>query len=282
MFSARMRALDRRQFVQTLGAAGAASLLGCGVRQQRRRIGVQLYTVRAELERNFDGTLGRLAEIGYREVEFAGYFGRTPAQVRAAVARAGLTAPGAHIAFEATQDGWSRTLDDAAAAGHHWVVVPWIPERARRTGDDWRRVAEQLGRAAEAARAAALRLAYHNQEYDFHSVDAVTPFDAVAAASDAGSLDFELDVYWAVKGGADPLALIARYPARFPLMHFKDSAGPPQHEMRDVGSGTLDWKAILGAGDQAGLRHVFVEHDTPADPFASVRAGYEYLQGVAF
>ena len=98
MLSARMTLLDRRRFLRSLGALGAAAVSGCaaGAVSGRRlqRIGVQLYTVRAELQRDFEGTLARLAEIGYRLVEFAGYFGRTPAQVRVAVSDAGLTAPG--------------------------------------------------------------------------------------------------------------------------------------------------------------------------------------------
>ena len=279
MFPALMVAISRRSFVTSLGAASLAALGGCARRV--RRIGVQLYTVRAELQRDFWRTLVRLAEIGYREVEFAGYFSRTAEQVRISVRRLGLTAPGSHVPFELLRGDWSRAVGEAAAAGHEWIVVAWVPESERRGADDWRRVAELFDRAGAAARTAGVRFAYHNQEYDFTPVQTVTPFDLVAAGTDPANVDFELDVYWAVKGGADPLALIARYPARFPLMHFKDSAGPPQHEMRDVGSGTLNWKAILDAGHQAGLHHVFVEHDTPADPFASVRAGFDYLHGLA-
>ena len=282
MFSARMRQIDRRRFLKTLGAAGVAPWFGCSRRSHRLdRIGVQLYTVRAELERDFDGTLLRLAEIGYREVEFAGYFGRTPAHVRAAVARAGLTAPGAHVPFEMLLGEFERTAGDAATAGHDWVVVPWLPEDARRTAADWRRVAELFNRAGEQARAAGVRFAYHNQAYDWTPVEAMTPFDVVATATQSGLVDFELDVYWAVKGGSDPLRLIERVPGRFPLMHFKDARGPEQ-AMVDVGAGSIDWRAILARGSQAGLRHVFIEHDTPADPFASARAGFDYLRGVEF
>ena len=282
MFSARMRVFDRRAFLRTLGFAGGCALLGCARRPQRlTRIGVQLYTVRAELERDFDGTLLRLAELGYREVEFAGYFGRTPAQVRAAVARAGLTAPGSHVAFETLLGEFERTAGDAAAAGHGWVVVPWLPETARRTAADWRRVAGLFNRAGERARATGVRFAYHNQAYDWNSVEDITPFDVVATETQPDLVDLELDVYWALKGGRDPVRLIESYPGRFPLMHFKDALGPEQ-TMVDVGAGSIDWSAILEHGPQAGLQHVFVEHDTPADAFASVRAGFEYLQGVAF
>ena len=278
MFSARMRALERRQFLAILSVAGAGALLGCAQRPRRlTRIGVQLYTVRAELERDFDGTLGRLADIGYSEVEFAGYFGRTPHEVRVAVERAGLTAPGSHVAFETLSD-FARTSGQAAEAGHRWVVIPWVPEAAR---SDWRRVADMFNEGGRLARSAGLRLAYHTQAYDFMPVETMTPFDVVATRTQPELVHLELDVYWARKGGADPVTVIERYPGRFPLMHFKDGAGPDL-TMVDVGAGTIDWRAILAHGGRAGLRHVFVEHDAPEDPFASVRAGFDYLQGVAF
>jgi len=286
MFPALMVSLDRRGFVRSLGAASLAALGGCGRAapggRRLQRIGVQLYTVRAELQRDFDGTLARLAEIGYREVEFAGYFGRTSSQVRVAVAQAGLSAPGSHVPFELLRDDWSRAVDEAAAAGHSWIVVAWVPEAERRSPDDWQRVAALFNRAGVAARTAGVRFAYHNQEYDFQPVENVTPFDVVAAETDPANVDLELDVYWAVKGGGDPLASIQRYSGRIPLMHFKDSAGPPEHAMVDVGAGTIDWQAVLARGSRAGLRHVFVEHDTPTDAVASVRAGFTYLQGVEF
>lgn len=285
MFPALMISLDRRSFVRSLGVASLAGLGGCGwgARTRRlQRIGVQLYTVRAELERDFDGTLARLAEIGYRDVEFAGYFGRTPAQVRAALAQAGLSAPGSHVAFESLLANWQRTAGEAAEAGHDWVVVPWLPEAARQRAVDWGRVADLFNQSGALAQQAGVRFAYHNQEYDFRPVETQTPFDVVAARTDPALVDFELDVYWAVKGGADPLACIERYPGRFPLMHFKDSAGPPAHAMVDVGAGTIDWQAVLALSKRAGLEHVFVEHDTPADPLASVRAGFTYLAGVEF
>lgn len=273
-----MRALDRREFLYLLGAM----TLGACAREPRRlaRIGVQLYTVRAELQQDFDGTLDRLAAIGFREVEFAGYFGRTPAQVRAAVERAGLTAPGTHVAFELLDAGWAQAVDDAAAAGHNWIVVPWVPESARRNADDWRHLAERFNRAGAQAHRGGLRFAYHTQEYDFHSVDSVTPFETLADATDRTFVDFELDVYWAVNGGGDPAAILGRHRGRMPLMHLKDAAGP-EHIMADVGAGDIDWPAVLELGRQAGLQHAFVEHDAPADPMASLRASFRYLEGIS-
>jgi sugar phosphate isomerase/epimerase len=273
--------MHRRDAIGLLGSGilGAA-LPGFARRHRDRRpsIGLQLYTVRRELARDFDGTLARVAAIGYRQVEFAGYFGREPAAVRASLERAGLAAPATHVPFEALED-WPRTLEAAAAAGHEWVVVPWIPPEERRTLDGVGRIAERFNRAATATCATGLRFAYHNQEYDFATLEGRVPYDVLLAETD---IDMELDLYWITTGGGDPLTYFARYPGRFPCVHLKDSAGPPEHRMVDVGSGTIDFPAILARRRQAGIRHYFVEHDEPADAFGSARSSYQYLARLQF
>jgi sugar phosphate isomerase/epimerase len=248
-------------------------------RDKLDRIGLQLYTVREAMALDVQRTLERVAQIGFRDVEFAGYFGRTPAQIRLAVERVGLRAPSAHIEYERLESDWRRTLDDAAAAGHHYVVVPWIPDTARTTEDDWRRLADVLNRAGHAARAAGVRLAYHNQLYDVQPIRDVLPIDRLAAGTDPDALTFELDVYWAAKGGVDPLVLLERHPGRFTLVHAKDIGAAPALEMKDVGAGTVDWRALLAGARPA---HVFVEHDEPPDALNSVRTSYRYLRRLEF
>ncbi len=240
-------------------------------------IGVQLYTVRTLLERDFDGTLGRLASIGFREVEFAGYHGRTPQAIRAALGRAGLTAPSAHVPIEAVRDDLPRVLDGAGVMGHRHVVVAWLP-KAQRSADGYRAVADLFNRVGQHAAGAGLRLAYHNHAFEFDRLDSRMPYDVLLERCDPRYVDFEMDLYWITKGGQDPLAYFALWPGRFPLVHVKDSGGPPDHPMMDVGSGRIPWKAIFARRAQAGIRHYFVEHDAPADPLASVRRSYEYLR----
>ncbi|MGH7675532.1 MAG: sugar phosphate isomerase/epimerase family protein [Gemmatimonadales bacterium] len=274
--------MHRRDALGLLGA-GILGALRPGIRSSRRdcltSIGLQLYTVRRELARDFDGTLARVAEIGYREVEFAGYFGRDPAAVKAAVERVGLTAPGAHVPFESLGDDWPRTLEAAASARHQWVIVPWVPAEERRTLEAYRGVAARLGRAATAAQAAGLRFAYHNQAYDLAPLEGRVPYDVLLAETD---IELELDVYWTIAGGGDPLAYFARYPGRFPCVHLKDAGPAPAHRMVDLGSGTIDFRAILARRRQAGIRHCFAEHDEPADALATARASYAYLANLEF
>lgn len=273
--------IERRAFVSLLAAAALSGVGACASAQRRARrlgrIGAQLYTVRGAMERDFDGTLERVRRIGYDEVEFAGYFGRSPRRVRDAVARAGLAAPAAHVELDTIESRWSRALDDANVIGHDYLVLAWIAPERRRTADDWRRLAALLVGAGEAARAAGIRLAYHNHDYEFTPVDGVVPFDLLLAQTDPASVAFELDVYWMMKAGRDPIEYLGRGPSRFELLHVKDTAGPPTHAMADVGDGITDWTGVLSASVEAGVRHWFVEHDQPADEFNSLRAGYEYL-----
>lgn len=278
----------RRRFLATLGLAtlttaalGApraahATLPAARASHAARRIGLQLYTVRDLLGRDFEGTLARVAEIGFQEVEFAGYFGHSPEQVRAALARSGLAAPSAHVPLE-SGDAWQATLDAARVMGHRYVVLAWIPPEQRRTLDDYRRLAARLNRAGAAATAAGLRLAYHNHDFELTPLGESVPYDLLLAETDAAHVAFEMDIYWVVKAGGDPLAYLARHPGRFPMVHAKDASAAPERRMMDVGSGTIDFRTILARGTAAGVRHVFVEHDEPAEPLASARASYEHL-----
>lgn len=243
-------------------------------------IGVQLYTVRTLLERNFHGTLAALARIGFREVEFAGYHGRSPRAVRAALDRAGLVAPSGHVPFEAARDDLPMTLDAAEAMGHRYVVVPWIPEEQRRTLDGYRAAADVFNRVGERCLLAGVRLAYHNHAFEFDPIEGRLPYDVLLERCDPRYVLFEMDLYWITAGGQDPLDYFERWPGRFRLVHMKDSTGPPAHRMVAVGAGRIPWKAILARREQAGIRHCFVEHDEPPDPLASVRQSYEYLRGI--
>jgi sugar phosphate isomerase/epimerase len=275
-------ASSRRAFLKL----GGGALLGLGLPALRwpdrlDRIGIQLYSLRGEMAKDFEGTLARVAEIGYNEVEFAGYFGRTPAQVAAALERARLGAPSAHVPFSELGEGWARTLEAARAMGHRYLIVPAIPEEERATPQAMRRVAARFERAGMQARAAGIRFGFHNHDVDFAPLDrarGATPFDILLQETTPEHVTFELDLYWITRAGRDPLEYFARYPGRFELVHVKDSAGPPEHHMVDVGRGTIDFRRIFARHQQAGIRHYFVEHDEPVDPLGFARASHGFLR----
>ena len=279
---------SRRDFAKTLSAAAlgyalrplASSPQLLAPRRKLDRIGLQLYTVRHQMEKDLEGTIARVAATGYREVEFAGYFGKSPRDVRALLDHHALSSPSSHVSL--APDQWRAALDAAPVVGHRYLVIAWIPAEERHTLDDYKRWAERLNRAATEAKAAGLQLAYHNHDFEFVPLDGKLPYDVLLAETDPKLVQLEMDLYWIVKGGQDPLAYFARWPGRFPMVHVKDSAGPPDHKMAAVGGGKIDFRKIFAQSDQAGIRHYFVEHDNPDDPFASIRASYDYLQRLEF
>jgi sugar phosphate isomerase/epimerase len=239
------------------------------------------------MEKDVPGTLEQVAAIGYREVEFAGYYGRTPAEIRALLARNGLTSPSAHIPIDLLNAGtasWQKALDDANAVGHQWVTIPWLaPEARPKTADAWRSLAATLSRGAEQAHASGLRFAYHNHDFELAPVPGdggagVLPLELLLRETDPSRVGFEMDVYWVTKAGQDPVSLMARFPGRFHMLHLKDATPKPEQRFTEVGHGTINWPAVLAQRGQAGVEHVFVENDEPAgDPLVSIRTSYEYL-----
>ena len=287
--------LSRRDFLAGLGAV--AGLTACGSRaaalasaastRQRRtleRIGIQLYTVRAEMQRDMAATFRRLAAIGYREVEFAGYFGRKPVQIRADLQSAGLTAVSTHGDIDLVRSGWDGALDTASALGLRYITINWLPAETRRTLDDWRRIADDFNSAGEKARARGLRLAYHNYDVSLQPLQGSVPLDLLLERVSPENMDFQMDVYWLVVGGADPLSYIRRWPTRFTMLHVKDSAGAPRHVQTDVGAGIIDFRSILAldASQRGAIQHMFVEHDEPADPWAFARNSFDYLSRLEY
>jgi len=279
--------MDRREFVQTMAGAGLAVACGGGARGTPRaatkleKVGIQLYTVRDQMKADFEGTLARVAEIGYKEVEFAGYFGHSPADVKAIVARHGLATPSTHIAFE-NDDQWKTALDASKTIGHEFIVMPWIPAERRKTLDDWKNFAQVFNRAGQMARDAGIQFAYHNHDFEFPKLDGQIPYDVLLQNTDPKLVQLEIDLYWITKAGQDPLTYFSRWPGRVPLVHVKDSAGPPDHKMVDVGQGKIDWKRIFAKKDQAGIKHAFVEHDQPPQPFEDIAVSYRNLSQLEF
>lgn len=280
---------DRRSFCRALGAAALAAGLPRPLSgalstnlERLERIGLQLYTVRHQLERDFEGTLARVAEIGYTEVEFAGYFGRSPQAVKEALRQAGLRAPSGHLPFTLLRESWPQAIETAKIMGHRYLVVAWIPAEERHTLDDYKRVAELFNGAAQVVHDAGLEFAYHNHDYEFAPLQGRVPYDVLLEETDPETVALQVDLYWITKGGGDPIEYFARYPRRFPMVHVKDSAGAPEHRMVDVGRGVIDFKSIFARRNQAGIRHFFVEHDNPPDALASARASYQYLSRLEF
>lgn len=251
----------------TVGTTAATAGAVAGGSAGATRIGLQLYTVRDLLAQDFEGTLARVAQVGYRAVEFAGYYDRTPEQVRSLLDRLSLTAPSSHIGVDLLRRDAGAQIALARTIGHEYVTVPSYPfPRTGATADDWKRAAAEFNQWGAACRAQGLRLAYHNHDFEFQpTAGGPTGYDVLVKETDPGLVDFELDLYWATRAGRDPLQLFQQYPGRFAMWHVKDMQDPQGTKaMAPVGKGTIDFRAIFARAQQSGMRHFFVEHDNAA------------------
>ncbi len=293
--------MDRRTFFAGLGVLGIGSVgLGAAVRgrmtdvDERRdprqhagpRVGsavdawgVQLYTLREALAVDFDATVEAVAAVGYREVELFQLHGLTPRELRARLDAVGLRATSSHYGLDAIRGDLERTIEGALTLGQSLMVVPSIPG-SERTPAGLARVADDLNRAGEAVRAAGLRFGYHNHDWELRALeDGTVPMDLLLDRTDGALVDWQMDIYWTVHGGADPLEQLERRSGRVTSVHVKDRTADGR--MVDVGDGVIDFAGVLGEALGRGLRHAYVEHDRPGDPVESVRRSYAYLVGLA-
>ena len=283
--------MDRRHFVRISTGAAVGGLLGLEHTSLTRmaaaaadrsldRIGVQLYTVRHLLEKDFVGTLEAVAKIGVHEVEFHDYFGRRPEQVKVLLDGLGLDAPAAHFPWQAFNEDLEGVIETAAAIGHRYVLLAWLPPEDRSTTAQYEDLAALCNKAGKACKRAGLQFAYHNHDFEFSILEGQVPFDLLLSQTDPELVEFEIDLFWAIKGGQDPLDYFDKHPGRFTLCHIKDMGAG--QEMLDVGSGEIDFAAIFARRAQAGLKYFFIEHDEPGDPLASIEASFDYLEALRY
>lgn len=273
----------RRELLFVSAAAGLAATLGPvaaaqAVTAPHRVPGIQLYTVRAAMATDVAATLQAIAGIGYREVEFAGYFDHSAGRIRALLDRFGMRAPSTHMDARALRDDPQRLIDTAAEIGHDYVTIAWLNPDDRRASDDYRRWADTFNRVGEKCRASGLRFAYHNHDFEFMGLDGEVPFNLLLDGTEPDLVSFELDFFWARKAGRRIPDVLKQAPARFTMSHIKDmdAAG----DMADVGRGTIDFAGILADTSSFGIRHCFVEHDAPPDPFQSAAYSHFALKSI--
>lgn len=286
--------MDRKTFLKfTAGAAlgGSAYLAACrekggldappGERTlPREAIGLQLYTVRHALVRDMNGTLGAVADAGYTEVEFAGYYERPPDEVRDLVRAHRLDPVSAHVPIEAFRADLDGVLAAAATIGHRYLVVPWLAEDERSV-EGYRALAAEMNQLGLACKDAGFRLGYHNHEFEFETIDGTVPFDVLLNETDPELVTFELDLFWITDGGGSVLRYFRNHPGRFALCHVKDRQAATGR-MLDVGDGNIPWGDIFAESRTAGFEHFIVEHDLPDDAMASIRRSRAYLEGLTF
>lgn len=291
--------LARGLQVQTLKPGLAASLAWAFPAEHKiKAVGLQLYTVRDAMKTDFDSTVAKVAQIGYKEVEFAGYFDHSPKDISELLKKNGLTAPSCHVGYDVVEKKWAEQIEAAHIIGHKFIVCPWIDEKQRKEPDGYKRAAELFQKAGEESHKAGVQFAYHNHTFEFQPAEALggkLPYDFLLASTDPKYVKMELDLCWISVAGKDPVEYFNKYPGRFPLVHVKDMKKLPKGEegptaspdkempnMTEVGGGVIDWKRIFSHAGNAGIEHYFVEHDFPADAFASIAKSYAYLNTLTF
>ena len=276
-------AQTRRQFLLRASATSACTFfpLITPRAQGRRvdRVGLQLYTLRQEMANDFEGTLETVAELGYKEMQFAGYYGRSPQQVRDLLQQLGLSSPAAHVPLGLIREDLEKQIDIAKEIGQNYIVVPSVPQDER-TLAHFQDHAKALNEAGQRCKEVGLNIAYHNHSFEFESQGGRTGYDELLELTDPDLVSFELDLYWAVNVNKNPIALFNDNPGRFPMVHVKDrnSAG----EMTEVGKGQIDFAEIFSHSDIAGIQHYFVEHDFPEDGLDSVAYSINTLKNIYF
>jgi sugar phosphate isomerase/epimerase len=288
---------SRRQFLSTV-AAGLAAPVGArpwlNAQDEIKTVlngpvGVQMWSFREYLPKDLPGTLAKVRAMGFREVEGAGLWKRTVGELRAALDAAGLRCQSAHMGFERLRDDSAGAFAEAKALGASWVVCPWISHDKEFTREDALKSAEVFNKVASAAEAAGLRFAYHCHGYEMLPSPEGTRFDTLAQNSDPKRVMFQVDVFHTLHGGANPGALINRYAARVKSLHLKDlkkgvaitkgtGTATPDVDV-PLGTGQVDWRAVLRAATKAGASLYYVE-DESADPWGHIPQSLQYLKSL--
>lgn len=281
----------RRCFIRQSSLFSAILLWAPGdVFAKETPIGLQLYTLRNEMTKDAKGTLQKVAQLGYKELETFGYnqgkwFGMTATELSALLKDLGMSSPSGHtfpggmFLTEGWEDKWKKAVEDAKTLGQKYIVIPWLEETHRKSIDNYKKIASGLGIAAQTAKNAGLKLAYHNHDFEFIPIDGQTGMDILLKETDAGMVNIELDLYWAMKAGHDPIQLFAQYPGRFPMWHIKDMDKTEKKFFTEVGNGVIDFKAIFAKAKQSGMKYFFVEQDVcPGSPLDSISQSIAYLK----
>jgi sugar phosphate isomerase/epimerase len=251
-------------------------------------IGLETYTVRDLFVEDPAGTLKQVAAVGYKEVEFNPSI--KPSLMNSYLRDAGLSAPSAYVDHPKTIDDWKKTVDLAKDYGVHYVVVGDNP---RLEADAWKRRAELYNQCGKLAQNAGMQFCYHAHYNEYARVDNTSGYDIMLTGCDSKFLNMEMDIFWAIYAGVDPLHYWQLYPGRFPLLHVKDlyknvavnpHADPPANgpnPFAPVGQGKIDWVRIFAHVGEAGTKHIFVEQDLcNMPPLEAIKTSFDYLKNL--
>ena len=286
--------IKRRQFLINTGLAlGAIAIApSFAFESKKRNIGIQLYTLRESLPKNVKGVLEQIGKVGFNEVETYGYsptkgfFGTSVQDFKSILSDNGLEATSNHFDFsgyieKGNIDIIKSYIETAHVLGSEYITVPYLVENLRGTSaDDYKKLAIKINKAAEMCKNSGLKLAYHNHAFEFTKFGDTTGYEILLNETDKNLVDFEMDLYWVVRSGNDPLQLFKNYPGRFKMWHVKDMDKINPDWNAEIGTGKINFKAIFSQAKQAGMKRFFLEHEynySPT-PLESIQTSFDYIK----
>jgi len=278
----------RRNFIKNTSAAAATIALIQPLDIFRliksKYIGIQLYTVRNELEKDFDATLAKIAEIGYNAVETAGYsdgkfYNKSPVEFKKYMKGYGLKPLSSHANVQL--QGLDQMIESHVETGMDYLVKPSINGKRRTSIDAYKKVAEEFNIIGEKCKKSGLRFGYHNHSFEFKKMEGQIPYDVLIENTDPKLVTFEMDTYWVKRGGYEPIDYIKKYPGRFELFHIKDMEKSASNDSTEIGSGVIDFKQIFAESQMSGMKYFFLEQESFKMPvFESLLKSYKYLSSI--
>ncbi len=281
--------MNRRSFLINSGIVAAGTMVSGDLFAgsfQKDTIGLQLYSLREEVHNGLAQVFKTIATAGYNSVEMYGFsakesfFKTEPKEVAALLKANNLISPSGHYQLDLFSKDGQQTIDAALALGHKYIVIPWLPEELRNSADAYKTIAERVNKAAEMCKANGLKLAYHNHDFEFKQWDGgTTGYDILLKETDKSLVDFEMDLFWVVTAGHDPIQLFKQHPGRFTMWHVKDKSKTDPKQQTEVGSGSIDFKTIFANAKLSGLEYFYVEQENlPVPSDAKIKQSIDYLK----
>lgn len=286
---------NRRSFLKQTGLLSAGLFVmkpdRLLAKPSNLKVGLQLYSLRNYIGKDPKGVMAQIAKAGYTELETYGYdavkktyFGMTPKDFGSLLKDNGITSPSGHYNQEqflgtGNEDELKSCMEAANALGETTIVIPYLADKFRKTPDDIKKLSQNINKMAAICKTGGFMVAYHNHNFEFTPVDGVSLYDMMLKETDPKLVSFEMDIYWVVRAGYDPIKLIEEHPGRFKMWHIKDMDKDKPNLNTEIGSGSIDFKKIFGYQKKSGVQHIFMEQENFAmDGFASIAQSASYIK----
>lgn len=283
--------MRRREFIQTVSMAAASTvmlpnLVSAAVKGEKA-LGLQLYSLRDIIGNDPKGVLQKVASFGYQELEAHSYkdgkiYGMDYSEFCGYAKSLGMKVVSGHYGLDQIKgDTWKRAVEDAKKNGQPLMVVPYLQAEQRQTLDDYKRIIEDLNVAGEVSDSMGIQLGYHNHDFEFTTLEGQLPYDLMLKELDPKKVTMEMDLFWVIYAGYDPLKYFEKYPGRFQAWHIKDMDKNDRKKNADIGTGSIDFKPILAKAKLAGCKYFLVEQETyPGASIDSIAACATYLKKI--